>query len=148
MCFEGTDQRLPFNIRDRTPRGYRVRRTSDATLQGVQTVVIATQDQDATADLFARRHRFPTPIDANGPFPHFSVIPGTPVALCEVAEGWLEERVATVGAGPCAFLVGVNDIEQASESLALAPENHYDDRRMAWFDHELFHRRLGVVERV
>ncbi|WP_410767105.1 VOC family protein [Haloferax sp. DFSO60] len=148
MCFEGDDQRLPFLIRDRTPRSYRVRRTSDSTIQGIQTVVVATEDREATADFFARRHRYPTPIEANGPFPHFSVVPGTPVALCETADGWLADRVSSVGEGPCAFLLGVSDIEQASESLALAPENHYDDRRMAWFDHELFHRRLGVVERV
>jgi hypothetical protein len=147
MCFEGDDQRLPFTISDRTPREYRVPRTSHNTsVRGLQTVVVATRDVEATADLFARRHRYPSPVEINGPFTNFSVLPGTPVALCEPGDDAVDARVEAVGEGPCAFLVGVTDIDRARQSLSLGSEIRFSDRRMAWFDHDLFEGRLGVVE--
>ncbi|AFK20457.1 VOC family protein [Haloferax mediterranei ATCC 33500] len=147
MCFEGTDQRLPFTIRDRTPRGYRVPKAAQNTsVRGLQTVVVATRDREATADLFARRHRYPSPVDINGPFSNFAALPGTPVALCEPNGGALTNRLDEVGEGPCAFLVGVTDLDRTRQVLSLGAEIRYSDRRMAWFDHELFDGRLGVVE--
>ncbi|KAB1193907.1 VOC family protein [Haloferax sp. MBLA0076] len=147
MCFEGDDLRLPFTIHDRTPRDYRVPRTSHNTaVRGLRTVVVATRDREATASLFARRHRYSSPVDINGPFTNFAVLPGTPLALCEPGDGELDARIDEVGEGPCAFLVGVTDLDRARQSLSLGPEIRFSDRRMAWFDHDLFDRRLGVVE--
>ncbi|ELZ78793.1 hypothetical protein C456_00687 [Haloferax volcanii DSM 14919] len=147
MCFEGSDQRLPFFIHDRTPRGYRVPEAApNASLRGLQTVVVATRDREATAALFARRHRYPSPVDINGPFPEFATLPGTPLALCEPGDGALDARIDEVGEGPCAFLVGVTDLDRARTALSLGPEIRYSDRRMAWFDHDLFDGRLGAVE--
>ncbi|ELZ83076.1 hypothetical protein C453_13761 [Haloferax elongans ATCC BAA-1513] len=147
MCFEGDDWRLPFTIRDRTPREYRVPSAAPNTpVRGLQTVIVATRDRDATAELFARRHRYASPVEINGPFSNFAVLPGSPVALCEPGDGVLAKRVEEVGEGPCAFLVGVTDLDRARQSLSLGGEQRYSDRRMAWFDHELFDGRLGVVE--
>lgn len=155
MCFEGPDgdERLPFTIADRTPRSYRTTPGPEleaSPLTGTAVVVLAVSDADETASLLARRHRLPTPVESAGPFDRFRVCPGAPVALAEADDGALADRVASVGEGPCAFLLGVDDLDSAAERFALTDARSFGvegDRRTAWFDHELFERRLGVVER-
>lgn len=149
MCFEGTDERLPFTIRDRTPRPYRVTPTPEleaGPLTGFDTVVLAVEDVTETADLLTRRHRFPSPVEGDGPdaLPRVERFPGQPAALAP-ATGALTERVASVGEGPCASLLSVEDLGAARETFALTEDEPWGDRRMAWFDHERFHGRLGVV---
>ena len=157
MCFEGPagDERLPFTIADRTPRSYRTTPNADladSPLAGTAAVVLAVADADESASLLTDRHRLPTPVDATGPFDRFGVCPGAPVALAEVtedADGGLADRIETVGEGPCAFLLGVDDFEAAASRFELAATEPFGpdgDRRTAWFDHDAFDGRLGVVE--
>ncbi|MDS0294734.1 VOC family protein [Halogeometricum luteum] len=155
MCFEGPDgdERLPFVVADRTPRSYRTTPDPDlrdSPLLGTAAVVLAVEDADASVDLLARRHRLPTPVDADGPFDRLRVCPGAPVALAEAGtDGALRERIETVGEGPCAYLLGVDDFEAARERFSLGDPFAFGQtrRRAAWFDHERFAGRLGVVER-
>jgi hypothetical protein len=152
MCFEGYDgdERLPFVIADRTPRSFRTTPNPelvDTPLTGVAAVVLAVEDRAETASLLARRHRLPTPVTAAGPFADFAVCPGTPVALAEVDDGPLADRVERVGEGPCAVFLGTTDLDAATERFSLTKPSRFglDDRRVAWFDADAFRGRLGVV---
>jgi hypothetical protein len=171
MCFEGgeNDERLPFVIADRTPREHRVRPHPDlvdSPLTGIGCVVLAVADRDETADLLRRRHRLATPVDAEGPFDEFAVFPGSPVALAPAVDGGeIEERIRLVGEGPCAFLLATDgfdgrgpsdhraasgDFDAAADRFSLADEGAFGpwgDGRFAWFDHDAFRGRLGVVSR-
>lgn len=156
MCFEGPDgdERLPFLIADRTPRSYRTTPDPglvDSPLVGLDVVVLAVDDIEVSADLLVRRHRLPTPVDAAGPFDRLRVCPGAPVALAEAGDsGPLRERIETVGEGPCAYLLGVDDFATARGRFSLGDPFAFGrdgDRRAAWFDHERFGGRLGVAER-
>lgn len=171
MCFEGPDgdERLPFTIADRTPRSYRTTpdaELADSPLVGTAVVVLAVADADETASLLTRRHRLPTPVAAAGPFrgdageDGFRLCPGAPVGLVEAGDaaertaadrpdGAIAARVASVGEGPCAFLLGVDDWEAASDRFSLTDARPFGvggDRRAAWFDRDPFDGRLGVVE--
>lgn len=115
-------------------------------LRGLQTVVAATRDREVIAALFVRRHRYPPPVDINGPSSEFAALPGMPLVLCEPNDGALDARIDEAGKGPCAFLVGVTDPDRARTVLSLGLEIQYSDRRMVWFDHNLFDGRLGAVE--
>jgi hypothetical protein len=154
MCFEGPDgdERLPFVIADRTPRSFRTTphaELADAPLTGVASVVLAVEDREETASLLARRHRLPTPVDAAGPFADFALCPGAPVALTEVDDGPLADRVDRVGEGPCAVFLGTTDLDAATDRFSLTEPSPYGvgvgDRRVAWFDADAFRGRLGVV---
>lgn len=122
MCFEGSDQQLPFFIHDRTPRGYRVPEAApSASFRGLQTVAVATRGREATAALFTRRHRYPSPIDISGPSPELVMLPGMPSALCEPGDGVLDMRIDGVSEESCAFLVGVTDPDRACTALSPGP---------------------------
>jgi hypothetical protein len=154
MCFEGPDEdeRLPFVIADRTPREYRVTThpdLADGPLTGVGRVVLAVRDREASASLFARRHRLATPVSASGPFEGFTLVPGSPLGFVAASDSQAcGERIERVGEGPCAYLLGTDDYEAASARFSLTdavPFGPDGERRVAWFDHETFRGRLGVV---
>ena len=167
MVFVGRESERelhPFAINDRTPRAFRVPAVEDdiasprGAVTGVAEVVLAVSNLDYTVDTFRRSYRFPTPtrwtdetLEAK-----LASFPGKPVTLAEPrgSESWLGDRLADVGPGPCAYLLGSDDLDAASDYYELssptvwgAPETGAgtDTRRLAWLDSELLGTTVGVV---
>jgi hypothetical protein len=135
----GDDLALPFAIRDRTPREYRVAPEEQPHLSGVAEVVLAV---GSDAPDFERLYRFPSPVTGEWEGRTLRHFPGTPVTL--VAD---PERVAAVGPGPAAFLLGTDSLAAAANAYALTEPEPWLDGRLAWFDAPAFRGRLGVRER-
>jgi hypothetical protein len=144
---------LPFAIEDRTPRRYRV--TPDPELEGgplvgLSEVVVLTDAVASLVSEFDRALRVPSPVEAvaDDLEARLSRFPGTPVAIADPFDGSarLRERLEAFGPAPCAALVETVDMAAASEELALTDPTRWADDRVAWFDHPLFHGRIGVIE--
>src|ERR1035438_1604217 len=126
---------LPFMIKDKTPRDFRVRPSASvssagAPLRGVGSVVLAVQDLNASTALFRKLYGWEEPernveILEGATLARFD---GTPVTLAApLGQGWLSERLAAFGPSPCAFLLDAIDLDSASRSHPLGP-------RLPWFD--------------
>jgi hypothetical protein len=144
---------LPFLIKDRTPREWRVppsTRVAEAGLRGVTRVVLGVEHLDRSADLFRRVYGWPAPhtgedASLGARLAHF---PGTPVTLAATAQksGWLAERLAQYGESPCAFLLGAVDVDAVARRFSLAGSGSWFGRRVMWFDPaRLKGIRLGLV---
>lgn len=163
MAFLGVDQTgtddpswvLPFYISDRTPRSYRVQpveSTRDSSFHGIGTVVVGVHDLEATVDRFRRLFRVPTPItepvgalDARvAAFPGTSVALATPDPDSAPDEAWLAERLSEFGPGPCAYLLGTDDLEATGQ---VTEPSAWPTGRVAWFDQEALDPVLGAVTR-
>lgn len=157
MVFVGDGETHPFAITDRTPREYRVPAVDAgdeaSVLTGVADVVVAVSDLDATVDEFRRSYRFPTPTQwtDNAFGARLAAFPGQPVTLAEPssAESWLTDRLDDVGPGPCAYLLGTDDVDAASTQYALSSPTAWggerSDRRVSWVDSDLLGTTVGVV---
>lgn len=146
----GYGETLPFVIRDRTPREYRVQPRETITsdyFSGIAEVVIAQETIDP--EPFRRLHRFPDPVkgthdDWNAALGSF---PGQPATLAAPrGEGWLADRVDRFGPSPCAFLLGTSDLGEVQESHPIARTDTWFGHRVGWFDTDLLDGMLGVVE--
>lgn len=149
QVFERVDRHdpwlLPFPIVDRTPREWRVSPTDGVDgLAGVDTVVLGVESVDEAAALFDRRYRTPTPvpIDTTALEGDAVTVPGHPVALVPSTDG----RLAAVGERPLAVLLGTDDLSATRAAFELTEAVDWGDRRLAWFDHDVFRGRVGVVE--
>jgi hypothetical protein len=156
LAFVGDKQpgaTLPFLIRDRTPREWRVRPSASVTgtdLTGVAMVVLGVHDLERAADLFRRVYGWPAPVtkdDVNfGRLAHF---PGTPVSLAAPLHpnDFLAERLRRFDESPCAFLIGTFNLHAASNRLRLGTVSSWFDRQVFWFDAPRRHRiLLGLIE--
>ncbi len=144
---------LPFLIKDRTPREWRVppsTRLAEPGLRGVAMAVLGVEHLDRAVDLFRRVYGWPVPqmdedADLDAQLAHF---PGTPVTLAAAAHqsGWLAERLARFGESPCAFLLGAADVDVMARRFPLAGSGAWFGRRVAWFDPARLNGiRLGLV---
>lgn len=149
---------LPFIIKDRTPREWRVRPSPNVSspgqseLSGVAEIVLGTDDLHKAIDLFRRVYDWADPqLDDDLAFgatlAHF---PGTPVTLAtphgEGRGGWLSERLERFGEAPCAYLLGTADLDAACARFGLSWPVGWFNRRVAWFDSLRLHGvRLGLV---
>ena len=156
---EGERELHPFAITDRTPRERRVTPTesvADGPLSGISEVVLAVSELDHVAERFRRVYGFPTPErwtdEAFGA--SLATFPGQPVTLAEPAdeESWLVDRLRAVGQGPCAYLLGTDDLDAARETYELSPPTAWGtdepagtSRRVAWFADDELRQRVGVV---
>ena len=99
---------LPFCIADTTPREWRVGEPLTGTgLAGIDTVVVGVPDLGRAAERLRGAFDLPAPVRAESDRLGATVaqFPDTPVALAApTEEGWLAERLDTVGASPCAYL--------------------------------------------
>ncbi len=144
---------LPFLIKDRTPREWRVppsTRTAETGLRGVAMVVLGVEHLDRAVDLFRRVYGWPAPPmgEDAGLGARLAHFPGTPVTLAAAltAKGWLAERLAQYGESPCAFLLGVADMDAMARRFPLAGSGSWFGRRVMWFDPaRLKGIRLGLV---
>ena len=144
---------LPFIIKDRTPREWRVppsTRVAEAELKGVAMVVLGVENLDRAVDLFRSVYDWPAPqmnedAGLGARLAHFS---GTPVTLAAAAQksGWLAERLARFGESPCAFLLGAADVDAVARRFPLAGSGAWFGFRVMWFDPaSLKGIRLGLV---
>lgn len=141
---------LPFAISDRTPRSYRVPETAvtHGPLAGVAEVLVGVESLAEPVEWFRRLHDFPTPVDVATPLAaDVTTVPGQPVSFVEPAAGSnLAERLAETEQQPLAFLLATDDFDGAADRFALTEAGAWGDRRMAWFDADLFRERVGVLE--
>jgi hypothetical protein len=156
---DGPRELHPFAIEDRTPRTFRVPTVADDdadapdVLAGVAEVVLAVSDLDAAVEEFRRAYRFPTPArwTDDGFGARLASFPGKPVTLAEPGqESWLADRLDEVGAGPCAYLFGTDDLDAARDAYALSSPTVWggsraDARRLAWVDADVLGTTVGVV---
>lgn len=136
---------LPFCIADTTPRGRRVGdAVPDTGLTGVETVVLGVAN---AADALERLGRA-FGVEATGSVESERLgarvtRTDAPVALAEpTSDGWLHDRVATLGTAPCAFLFGADGGEFPTTTESWA------GTRVRWLDPDRLggYRHLGVVE--
>ncbi|KTG08621.1 hypothetical protein AUR64_18315 [Haloprofundus marisrubri] len=156
MLFTGdeqTRQLLPFAIADRTPKSRRVAPTpsvADGPLTGVAAVVLAVHDTDEASESFRRLYRFPSAESVDGGPDGWSLarVPGQPVYFAEPSSetSSLSSRLAELGPGPCAYLLGAEDIEETMATYALADLENWGDSQVAWFDAPRLDGTVGVVD--
>ncbi|MFT4892120.1 MAG: catechol 2,3-dioxygenase-like lactoylglutathione lyase family enzyme [Halobacteriales archaeon] len=143
---------LPFAIEDRTPLSYRVSPTpgmEDGPLTGVAQVVIGVSDLEESIQTFRHLYRLPEPfresVDGLGTVAAF---PGQPLALAAPDETeWLADRLDRLPEGPCAVLLGTDDVDAATDAFPLRGSKPWPVGRVAFFDDDRLGYRLGVVER-
>ncbi|MFC7018686.1 MULTISPECIES: VOC family protein [Haloarcula] len=140
---------LPFAITDRTPRDFRVpdAAVSDGPLTGIAEILVGVESVTEPVEWFRRLHDFPTPVDVATPLAaDVASVPGQPVSFVEPAPGSaLASRLAETAQQPLAFLLSAVDFDAAAERFALTDAEAWGDRRVAWFDADVFRARVGVL---
>jgi hypothetical protein len=141
---------LPFAIADRTPPDFRVPDDAvpDAPLAGVAEVLVGVESVERATEWFQRLHDFPTPVEVATPLAaDVATLPGQPVAFVDPHAGsTLATRLAETGQQPLAFLLATEDFDAAAGTFALTTVEEWAGRRVAWFDADLFHECVGVLE--
>jgi hypothetical protein len=141
---------LPFVVADRTPRAWRV--AGDDRLDArLAEVVVAVEAVATTVDRLTRLYGLPTPVEAESRAFDATLhrFPGTPVTLAAPDAGSrLAERVANLGAGPCAFLLSASADDGADDPVAglscTDPVEWVGGATVRWLDAAPFAGRLGV----
>ncbi len=131
---------LPFIIKDRTPRDWRVQHNTDFA-RGVDSVVLAVIDMDAAVQLFVDVYDLPAPKRQVVPALACEVIAfeGTPVALVAPPDEahWLAHRLRAFGPCPCACLL---------QADAVDANGSWFDRPVQWLDADaLLGCRIALV---
>ena len=151
---EGTFWRLPFLIRDLTPRHYRVQPSEsvgESSLTGVSQVVVAVADLDDAIDQFRRLHSYSEPrrADHESFGAALASFPDQPVILAEPLNDAtrIADRLHSYPSCPCAFLVGTDDFAAATTEYELTGVSEWFDSQVGWFDSPEFDRRIGVIEK-
>ena len=141
---------LPFIIEDETPRAWRVQ-TSDsvkgAPVSGVENIVIAVSNLDASIAMFRKAYGWSEPLTENqrdwGKMAYF---PGEPVILVAPSGGWIAERISKFGESPVAILLAGRDFNGAIKKYKLSGQKAWFGQKVAWFDAgKLKGVRLGVI---
>ncbi|WP_117595060.1 VOC family protein [Haloprofundus halophilus] len=156
MLFAGDGRErelLPFAIADRTPKSRRVTPTpsvADGPLTGVAAVVLGVHDVGEASELFRQLYRFPSaePLDGSPREWSLSRVPGQPVFFAEPSgeTSSLARRLAELGPGPCAYLLGTESLEEAAATYALTDSENWGDSSVAWFDAPRLDGSVGVID--
>lgn len=150
---QGAGARLPFIIKDITPRDLRVRPSdsvADGLLTGVAKVVLGVEDLEASIQLFQGVYGWPAPqIDDHPDFgAKLAGFDDTPVILAAPLPGhaWLSDRLARYGESPCAFLIGTPNFTEARQCYRLVQASEWFKHQVAWFDPvQLNDTKLGII---
>jgi hypothetical protein len=139
----------PFIIEDQTPRAWRVQTSASvhgAPVSGVELVVVAVSNLDASIADFRRAYGWSAPLTENQKdFGKLAYFPGQPVILAS-GGGWLSDHISKFGEGPVAYLLNANDISTAAKKYKLANTKTWFGQKVAWFDaSKLKGVRLGVI---
>lgn len=140
---------LPFIIEDQTPRAWRVQvspSVQGSPVSGVENVVIAVSNLDASIALFRKAYGWSAPlIESQKEFGKLAYFPGEPVILA-AGGGWLGEHISKYGESPVAYLLNANDVAAAAKKYKLAIGKPWFSQKVAWFDERKLHGvRLGVI---
>ncbi|MFC7228579.1 VOC family protein [Salinirubellus salinus] len=141
---------LPFCIADTTPREWRVGDPRAGTgVTGIETVVVGVPTLEAASERLRAAFDLgaPTADESERLGARVARFPDAPVALAApLGDGWLAERLETVGASPCAYLfeaeAGVTD------RYPVLTREPWGEREAAWLDPDGLGglRHLGLVE--
>ena len=141
---------LPFMIEDQTPRAWRVQTSASvagAPVSGVEEVVIAVNNLDASIALFRKAYGWAEPLtETQKDWGKMAYFPGEPVILVAPAGGWPAERLGKYGESPVAFLLNTRDFAGAVKKYRLTGTKTWFGQKVAWFDAGKLHGvRLGVI---
>jgi len=160
MAFPGAGSpgaKIPFFLRDRTPRAWRVRPSPSVMgteLAGIDRVVLAVRNLDESSELFRRLYGWPPDQRERSPGwrARLAGFGDAPVVLAapESTGGWLATRLEEFGELPCAFVIRTLDPDASAARFggALGPAvESWFGRRMRWMDEAaLGGARIGLVE--
>jgi Glyoxalase-like domain len=154
---------LPFLIKDKTPRDYRVkpspsvsqknmpRGTSPGRLIGLAKVVLGVSDLESGIRLFQTVYGWKEPEESDECLQGAIVadFEGTPVALASSrGDSWLKERLTKFGDSPCAFLIGTTNIQATERTYGLNKKRRWFEQSVAWIPKEkLGGSLLGFLQR-
>lgn len=149
----GTGSLLPFLIQDRTPRQWRVSPSASvqgSMLTGVESVVLAVNDLNASIALFRKTYNWAEPItEDHGEFgAKLAYFPGQPVVLAMPLgnKSFLAERLQKFGESPAAYLLATNDYSAANKKFKLSGSKPWFSQKVGWFDqNKLKGIRIGVI---
>ncbi len=141
---------LPFIIEDQTPRAWRVQTSESvkgAPVSGVENVVIAVSNLDASIAMFRKAYGWSEPLTENQKeWGRMAYFPGEPVILVAPAGGWIAEHVSKFGESPVAILLAGRDFAGAVKKYKLSGQKTWFGQKVAWFDAaKLKGVRLGVI---
>lgn len=141
---------MPFMIEDETPRAWRVQTSASvqgAPVSGVENVVVAVSNLDASIAMFRKAYGWSEPLTENqkdwGKMAYF---PGEPIILVAPSGGWVADRIAKYGESPVAILLASKDFAAATKKYKLGGTKTWFGQKVAWFDAgKLKGVRLGVI---
>ncbi len=145
---------LPFVLKDRTPRHYRVKPSvsvADTELKAVGLVVLGIADLDRASKLFQHLYDLPPPTVCESSsfaatLAHFENQPFA-LATPPAPQGWLHNRLMQFGDSPCACLIGTTDFAASKKRFPLGKVETWFDRQVAWFGAAAFDRlKIGLIE--
>lgn len=142
---------LPFIIEDQTPRAWRVQISASvqgAPVSGVENVVIAVSNLDASIAMFRKAYGWADPLVENQKdFGKTAYFPGEPVILAAPSGGgWLSEHISKYGESLVAILLAARDFPEAVKKYHLGGTKTWFGQKVAWFDERKLHGvRLGVI---
>lgn len=135
---------LPFLIKDKTLREFRVKPSSSISqkgkaaasrLSGLEKVVLGVTNLEKEIELFQTVYGWGNPQRSESALEGATVaqFENTPVTLASPRnDGWLRERLTKFGDAPCAFLIGTNDIQGAEKKYGLGNEQKWFKNTIAW----------------
>lgn len=125
---------LPFCIADRTPRERRVGDPFTGTgVAGIDTVVLGVADLDAATERLRDTFDLPEPTRTTSDFLGATVarFPEAPVAVATPErDGWLADRLDTVGDAPCGYLFTADP--DAVDRYSVVETEPWGDGEAAW----------------
>jgi len=141
---------MPFIIEDETPRAWRVQVSASVAgvpVSGVEDVVVAVNNLDASIAMFRKAYGWSEPLTENQKeWGRMAYFPGEPLILLAPSGGWISDRVGKYGESPVAFLLATKDFGAATKKYKLGGTRTWFGQRVAWFDAGKLHGvRLGVI---
>jgi hypothetical protein len=164
LAFIGNEEpgaTLPFLIKDKTPRSYRVKPSqsvSSGDLVGITHVVLCVRDLDDVIALFQKVYGWKEParsVQLSGIFKgaELATFENSPVVIASPkrAEGsWLSKRLEQFGDSPCSFLITASSLSQAQERYSLTEPQEWIEagKSVAWIpSSKLGGINLGFISR-
>jgi hypothetical protein len=162
LTFIGDDEpgaTLPFLIKDKTPRDYRVKPSSSVStsnLSGVSKVILGVRDLESTVRLFQKTYGWEEPLRAEATegifqgakLADFQDSPAVIASPDASSNKWLSQRLEQFGDSPCSFLIGTESFSKTCSQYALTNPSSWPGSAVgvAWFPpSKLGDIRLGVI---
>ncbi len=128
----------PFIIEDETPRAWRVQASASvkgAPVSGVENIVIAVGNLDASVAMFRKAYGWSEPLMENQKdWGRMAYFPGEPVILVAASGGWIADQIAKFGESPVAILLAGRDFPAAVKKYKLGGTKTWFGQKVAWFD--------------